>query len=276
MFRHITRGRLGGLAAVSAVLALVLVAAAGAARTGAAVPYVYADQAGDSTSAPDIQKVVLTDNGNGLIGVEIDLAAVIPDDGSMVVFGIDADRNAQTGDSSGFEFAVIAGATGAGLLRWDGANWQPFNHQPASLSLVGGALSFSLSMSDFGVPSFNFVVLSFHGDDMDAAPEYGAFSYPDPAARPAIAGIVVSAAALFPTAGKTFTVAAPQVKLTTGDIVAPDSVTLTLTYKGQALKPVRQWAWKIPKTYKGKHLTQNVAVTYQGSTRTISLPVVPK
>lgn len=276
MFKHITRGRLGGLAAVLAVLALVLVAAAGAARTGTAVPYVYADKAGDSTSAPDIQKVTLTDNGNGLVGVEIDLAAVIPDDGSMVVLGIDADRNAKTGDSDGFEFAVVADATGAGLIRWDGGDWKPFNHQPASLSLVGGTLGFTLSMSDFGVDSFNFVVMSFHGDDMDAAPEYGAFSYPDPAAKPAIAGIVVSAAALFPTAGKTFTVTAPQVKLTTGDIVAADSVTLTLTYQGKALKPVRQWAWVIPKAYKGKHLTLKVAVTYQGSTRTISLPVVPK
>src|SRR5271169_4557751 len=86
MHTHITRGRLGRLSAVLAVLALVLVAAAGAARSNAVVPYAYMDKAGDSGTAPDIQKVVLTDQGNGLVGVEIDLAAVIPDDGSTVVF----------------------------------------------------------------------------------------------------------------------------------------------------------------------------------------------
>lgn len=275
MFTRITRGRLGGLAAALAVLALVLAAAAGASRSGATT-YVYTDTSGDSASAPDIQKVVLMDQGNGLVGVEIDLAAILPGDGSTVVLGIDADRNLQTGDQLGLDYYVGVDATGPWLMRWDGSQWSPANHQPASATLAGGQIGFTLTLSDFGVTSFNFIVMSFHADDSDAAPAFGAYSYPDPAARPAIDAIVVNAAALFPTAGKTYTVPAPQVKLTTGDIVAADSVTCTLTYKGKALKPLRQWAWMIPKTYKGKHLTLKVTATYQGSTRTISVPVIPK
>jgi hypothetical protein len=274
MFTSTRRGRLGGLAAAIAVLALVIVAAAGATRTTGGVTYVYNDKAGDSATAPDIQKVVLTDQGNGLVGVEIDLAAIIPDDGSMLVFGIDADRNSQTGDPLGLDYFVGVDASGPWLMQWNGTQWSPANHQPAGATVNGGQIGFTLTLSDFSVTNFNFIVLSFHGDDGDAAPEFGSFTYPDPAARPAIAAVVLSASALLPTAGKTFAVPPVQLKLTTGVIVAADATTVALTYKGQALKPLRHWAWKIPKTYKGKHLTLKVTATYQGSTRTISLPVV--
>ena len=131
--------------------------------------------------------------------------------------------------------------------------------------MIGGRLGFTLTLSDFGVTSFDFIVLSLHGDDSDATPEYGAYNYPDPGGTGRRSPRSSSTStALLPKAGKTFTVPAPQVKLTTGDIVAADSITVTLTYKGQALKPRRQWAWKIPKTYKGKHLVLKVAATYQG------------
>ena len=249
---------------------------AGAARA-AGTPYVYTDKAGDSASAPDIQKVVLTDNGNGTVGVEIDLAAVLPDDGdSMVVLGIDADKNRQTGDGLGLDYGVAADATGVWMMKYDGGDWTPFNHAPSSPTIVGGRLGYTLTLSDFGVTSFNFMVLSYHGEDSDAAPEYNAFTYPDVAAKPAIDGIVLSAVALFPKAGSTFSFATPQVKLTTGDIVAADSVTCTLSYKAQAITPVRQCAWKIPKTDKGKHLVLKVTAVYGASTKSVSLAVTPK
>src|SRR5262245_8743534 len=57
---------------------------------------VYTDAHGDNASAPDIEKVTLTDGGEGTVAVEIDLAAALLTDGSSVVFGIDADRNAKT------------------------------------------------------------------------------------------------------------------------------------------------------------------------------------
>ena len=49
-----------------------------------------------------------------------------------------------------------------------------------------------------------------------------------------------------------------------------------LSYKGQALKPAGQLAWKIPKSYKGKHLVLKVLAVYQGSTKSISLTVTPR
>lgn len=109
------------------VLAVALVAfglALGASHGAAAgQPNVYTDPAGDSASAPDIQKVTMTDNGNGTVAVEIDLAAAIPDDGSsFLVFGIDADRNRSTGDPIGIEYAVEIDAGGSDLVSGPAAH----------------------------------------------------------------------------------------------------------------------------------------------------------
>jgi hypothetical protein len=277
MFNQCTRATLGRLTFGVALLTMAAFTAAGVARGAAVTPYVYTDKAGDSLSAPDIQKVVLTDKGDGTVGVEVDLAAVIPDDGdSMVWLGIDADQNRQTGDELGTEYGVGIDATGAWMMKYDGTDWVQFNHTPSAPSVLGGRLGFTLTLSDFGVTKFNFIVLSFKGDDSDAAPEFGAFSYPDQSAKPAIDGIVLGASALFPKAGSTFTITTPQVKLTTGDIVAADSVTCTLSYKGQALKPARACAWKIPKTVKGKHLVLKVTAVYGASTKSITLPVTAR
>jgi hypothetical protein len=272
-----TRATLIRLVVGVALLTTLAFVAAGTARaTTAGTPYAYADKAGDSGSAPDLQQVVLTDNGDGTVGVEIDLAAVVPDDGdSMVLLGIDADRNRQTGDNLGLDYGVGVDAQGVWMMKYDDGDWVAFNHAPSSPTILGGRINFTLTLSDFGVTSFNFVALSFHGDDSDAAPEYGEFSYPDQSAKPAIAGIILSAVALFPKAGSTYTFAAPQVRLTTGDIVAADSVTCALSYKGVAIKPLRQCTWKIPKTYKAKHLLLKVTAVYGGSTKTISLTVTP-
>ena len=276
MLGQLTRAPLARLVAGVALLAVLAFAAAGTARAAGA-PYVYTDKAGDSASAPDIQKVVLTDNGNGTVGVEIDVASILPDDGdSMVWFGIDADRNRQTGNSLGFEYGVGLDATGAWMSKWDNGAWVDFNHGPSSPTVMGGSLGFTLDLSDIGVTSFNFIVLSFHGDDGDAAPEYGSFGYPSQATTAAaIAGVLVKVATLFPKAGTTFSIATPQVKLTTGDIVDADIVVAVLSYKGQALKPVGLLAWKIPKSYKAKRLTLKVLAIYGGTTKSVSLTVIP-
>ena len=174
MFNQCTRATLGRLILGVALLTTAAFTAAGVARGAGVTPYVYTDKAGDSASAPDIQSVVLTDKGDGTVGVEVDLAAVIPDDGdSMVWFGIDADRNRQTGDSLGFEYGVGIDATGAWMRSGTTVPGGSANHTPSSPTVLGGRLGFTLTLSDFGVTSFNFIVLSFQGDDSDAAPEYG-------------------------------------------------------------------------------------------------------
>jgi hypothetical protein len=273
MFNGITRKRLGGLVAALAALALAALVAAGAARAGTA--YVYTDAAGDSASAPDVQKVTLTDGGNGTVGVEIDLAATIADDGSGVALMVDTDRNRQTGSSVGAEYIVCAVAQGASIAKWDGTEWSGIDHQPLDPTLDGGQLTFTLTLSDLGTTSFDFVVATVHEDDVDVAPEDGVFTYPQAPAKPTIKGIMVNATALFPKAGKTLTIPKVQLRLSTDEIVSADSVTCTLSYKGTQLAPVRACTWKLPKALKGKSLKLKLTAAYQGETSTLTLPIKP-
>jgi hypothetical protein len=65
----------------------------------------YADAVGDSTSAPDIRQVTLTDGGNGTVAVAIDLDADVAV-GSSVVLGINSDRDSATGAHCGCDYMV--------------------------------------------------------------------------------------------------------------------------------------------------------------------------
>jgi len=270
MLNGIRCKRLGGLVAVLAALALV---GAGAARAGTA--YVYTDAAGDSVSAPDVQKVTLTDGGNGTVGVEIDLAANIADDGSCVAFMIDADRNSLTGSPIGVEYMVYADAHGASMSKWDGAEWADVDQPSLVPGLVAGRLTFTLTLSDLATTGFDFIVAAVHDNDIDLAPDDGRSTYPEADAKPTIQAVMVNATALLPKAGKTLSIPSLQLRLSTDQIVSSDSLTCTLTYKGTQLQPVRNCTWKLPKTLKGKKLTLKMTATYQGETQTVTLPVRP-
>lgn len=265
------------------VLAVALVAfglALGASHAAAAgQPNVYTDPAGDSASAPDIQKVTMTDNGNGTVAVEIDLAAAIPDDGSsFLVFGIDADRNRSTGDPIGIEYAVEIDAGGSDLVKWTGGpQFVLANHQPLATVLAGPRITFTLTLSDIGsVSTFDFVVASSHGSDLDSAPSDGNFTFPQPVAAPTIRSIVIPAAKLLPKAGATLAIPTVQVRLSTDQIVTADSLTCTLKYKGHAVPSSGSCAWKIPKSYRKKSLTLTLVAGYRGATGTLSVPVIPR
>jgi hypothetical protein len=279
------RWRLAAALSLAVVgMALVGVAGAGASaseyRTVAAgAASVYTDASGDSASAPDIQKVVLTDGGNGTVAVEIDLAATIPNDGSSgVIFAVDADSNPATGNDQGWDYAVIANATGAALVKWDGSNFSDFTHQPISPGLNGGTLTFTLTLADLGSPTaFDFVVGGANGNDVDVAPDSGEFHYPLVVAKPTIKSIIINSIVLAaPKAGKIFRIPSVQVTLSTDEIVTADSVSCTLTYKGHAIKRIGPCAWRIPLAYRHKHLTLHLIATYQGATGTLMWPITPR
>jgi hypothetical protein len=263
------------LSLAAAFLVVAAALAAGSARAGTA--YVYTDAGGDSKSAPDITKVTATDGGDGTVSFAIDLASGGDlADGRLVVLSIDADRNHGTGDSMGGEFVVAAGTGGLLLLHWQGQDYAPADHHPMNPTLGGGRLTFTLTLADVGVSAFDFAVVGIHGNDDDVAPESGSFSYPQAAPAPQISGVVIPATALFPKAGKVFRVSGIQVRLASNEIVAADSVSCSLAYRGAMLKSARPCAWLIPKQYRKKLLTLTLTVSYGGATKTITLPVRPR
>jgi len=256
------------VATTAAVLALLVVPAA----STAAGPATYADRTGDSATAPDIQRIVVTDNGTTW-GFEIDLASVQDlADNSVVGLALDTDRSTSTGDSTGIDYAIFASAGGLAFDKWDGTTFSPFTHTPTNPALSAGRLTFTVTKADVGSPAaFDFYVVSVHGNDQDVAPDgNGVFTWPLPTVqRVLVAGAPVA------HAGKLFSVTGVRAQMSDQSTVAPTSVTCALTLGGKALPKAAPCAWRIPKTARGKTvvLKLTIVVGSTTATRTIALKV---
>jgi hypothetical protein len=266
--------RLPLLAATAAVVAAVLAPGAVAGS-----PVVYADSTGDSKSAPDVVQLSITDNGNGTIAVSIKIAAANLGSDGLLGFFVDADRNRSTGSSTGADYLLVAASQGAMLGKWNGSDFAGFAHQPINPRFDGTELSFTLTLGDLGTTTFDFVAVGLRGNDVDVAPDNGGTfppQTPPQAATPEIKSIAFPATLLFPKAGRVYRVNVSQiaVRLTDDEMVRPESVTCTLTYRGKALKPLAGGcAWKLPKKLKKAKLVLTIAVSYQGQTGSIRIPV---
>jgi hypothetical protein len=259
------------------LLVLTTIVAAFAIPAGAArAADSYTDPAGDSKTAPDVRQVSLTDNGNGTVGVAIDLDADIPA-GSSVLMGINADRDMSTGAHCGCDYMVAADDEGLVLAKWVETDWADFLHQPLDPEENGGHITFTLTLADLGgTKAFDFWVARLRGDDTDYAPEDGVFTFPQQAAKPEIHSVIVNAAVLLPKAGTVLAIPPLQVMLATKEIVTVDSMTCSLTYKGRVLAGRGRCTWKIPVSLRKKRLSLSITVTYQGVSSTVTLPVNPR
>jgi len=269
---HASTRTLAGLAAAAAVvLALVLAPLGGAATSG---PAEYTDPAGDAKSAPDVTKVDVTlDPASGALRFIVDLAA---DDqlagGAAIVIPLDTDRNAGTGDPTGAEYLVAVFADVAGILKWNGSEMAPFNHQPVVVTKSAREVTFGLCACDLGTQAFDFAVVGIRGSDIDVAPDNGG-TYPIPEQTVTIKSFVYIPKPLFPKAGKRFTLKPLGIRLAeTNEVVVPDSLSCTAKLAGKRLKGsgAGGCSWVIPKTTRGKKLVVTVNVVYQGQTETFS------
>jgi len=232
------------VATTAAVLALVVPAA-----SSAAGPATYTDRTGDSATAPDIQRILVTDNGTTW-GFEIDLGSVQDlADNSVVALALDTDRSASTGDSTGIDYAIFASAGGLAFDKWDGTTFSPFAHTSTNPALSAGRLMFTVTKADVGSPAaFDFYVVSVHGNDQDVAPDgNGVFTWPLPTVqRVLVAGAPVA------HAGKLFTVTGVRAQMSDQSTVAPTSVTCALTLGGKALPKAAPVRVADPEDGKGK------------------------
>ena len=141
------------------------------------------DPTGDATGgAPDITRVVASNNAAGVITFRITTVAPMIDS-SIMGIDLDTDSNPGTG-GGGFEYGLIAGAGGFGLLKWTG---NAFADAPArSLSMIrsGNVVVFKINRADIGkIDRFSFDVYTVNFDDSDAAvgedeaPDGGAYVY---------------------------------------------------------------------------------------------------
>jgi hypothetical protein len=261
------------LVAIAAAIALVASPAASAGtevltKRADVATYTYSDATGDSKSAPDIASIVATlDSSSGILGFGVVFANNDDLSNAAVVILIDADRNAATGNQVGAEYEIIVAQGGYAFLKWDGSKMSSFSHQPVVVTTTAGGVVMALSSSDLGTQSFNFVVGSARGNDVDVAPDNGEFSFP-PSSTPQIKfdSILVGTKPIKPKAGKRFSVSVGGAKLDTGEIVTVDSYSCSAKLAGHALhgSGTGGCTWTLPKKAKGKKLVVDVTVSYQG------------
>ena len=266
-----TRVFSGLTASLAVVLTLILAPIGSAATTG---PAAYTDPAGDAKSAPDLAKVTLgLDAASGAMTVTVDLAA---DDqlagGAGVFVFLDTDRNSGTGDQTGAEYFIGVFADGAGLLKWNGSDMVPFNHQPLLVSRSARSLTIVFCTCDIGTQTFDFAVVGIRGPDIDVAPDTGG-TFPIPEQTVTIQSFVYTPKPFVPKAGKRFTIKPLGIRLAeTNEVVVPDSLTCRAKLAGKTLKGsgTGGCSWALPKKARGKKLVVSVNVSYQGQTETFT------
>ena len=249
-----------------------MLATAAVAIALAATSATYADPTGDAKTAPDIAKVdVALDGGTGGLSFDVQFAGaeqLALGGGFFIAF--DSDRNARTGDTTGSEYLVVVWAQAATLLRWDGVDMVPFNHQPLVVARAPGRATVALCSCDIGTQAFDFAVVGFRGNDIDVAPDNGG-TFPIPAVE--IQSVVFSLAPFVPKAGKRFTLRPLGIRLVgASDLVQPDSLSCAATVAGKSLKGSGPGAcsWLLPKKTRRKKLVVTLAVSYQGQTETFT------
>src|SRR5262249_18317065 len=171
-----------------ATLAVALAVAAFAAAGAGASPVSFTDPVGDSSSAPDITSVSVSDNGTGSITVAVTTVSTLTPGQNVDVF-IDTDKNGSTGSPSGSEFNLEAwqdtNSSGWDMARWAGSDWKETVDSPSEhFSRSGNVFTWTVAAHATGqMPGFTFWPGGFMNDASgnliarDDAPDGGTWVY---------------------------------------------------------------------------------------------------
>jgi hypothetical protein len=270
-------------AALSLGVLVVLVAAAVPAGAGLALstsatagPSTYDDPAGDGNGAPDVTRVLVSNDDAGTITMRL----AVPDrqqlgQDDFVGLWIDADRNDATGQY-GDEYRLLRFTFGTYFERWNGSDWDLYAAPSLVIRWNPGELMLSAKRDDLGIEdAFDFDVESivFAGEDpaawpYDDAPDFGSWTYTMVFA-PTLGRAKAQPAR--PKAGRLFSVAVPV--LAGGKPVDSGTVKCIATVGGKRLAAASGLnagtagcAWRIPANAAGKSFRGSMSVTTGGGT----------
>jgi hypothetical protein len=259
-------------------LLIVLVAAAAAlAASGsawAAGSKTFTDPQGDASQGPDLTQLVVSNDDSGLITFQLTFSnrpTILTGD-DVVAIGLDTDSNGDTGDETGYEYALGFSfeTQRAELGRWDGSRFD-FNVPETTLRFADGGRTLSVNRSQLGGTSaFRFRVLTSGYGAGDTAPEGGLAVIWDYqlVLRPEIVQVRVGFVPGQPRAGRAFALGSPTLRLSSGQMVAPASYTCRATLAGRVLRATGRCRWRLPRNARSKRLVVTVRASYGGVTAT--------
>jgi hypothetical protein len=277
--KHLThmKKRMGPIVAVL-VAALVLVPGAASGS--------YTDPAGDSGAAGDITSVtVLGDKGSGALLFKITGTNLATSETNLLFLTIDSDANPLTGDltDNGSDYWFGMDDSSYAFEHWDGSQW--VNSPDLSVRITGNTsgIMVSVNRSELGnTADFNFAAstLSLSDRTSDHGPNDGAYNYSLDVNGPQINSVdVKTTPSAGPRAGKRFVVVPAGLKLppdgrAIATPVLPESYSCTakLGAKQLAGSGTGGCIVTVPKKKaRGKRLTVQLTVIYQGATKVVPL-----
>jgi hypothetical protein len=266
-----------GPTAAALVAALVLVPSAASGN--------YTDPTGDSGAAGDITSVtVVGDKGSGALLIKVTGTSLASSTTNLLFLSIDSDANPLTGDltENGSDYWFGMDDSSYGFQHWDGSHW--VNASDLSVRITGSTsqIMVSINRSELGNTSdFNITAstLNLAQSGLDKAPNDGAYNYSLEANGPQIDSIdVKTTPSVGPRAGKRFVVLPAGLKLppdgrTTATPVLPESYSCTAKLGPKQLvgSGTGGCTIAVPKKARGKRLTVQLTVTYQGATKVVPL-----
>jgi hypothetical protein len=265
----------------------------------------YADPAGDSGTAPDIETVSVSNDATGRIAFQINVPGQpqLASDGWFALV-LDTDQNPATGDPRGLGADYVLVLDGEsrtfGLGRWNGSTFEDAPATTASVSYAGG-LSITIDRTELGNTSgLNFWIRSGQGDNaepgrIDDAPDFGTWSYrlassgPGTLTPPAALKLSIPRLTALPTApvaGSAFDVFAQVRRSDTGTELLEGAVSCSAKISGKSVRVAAaglsrgtaRCSFRIPAGTEGKRLQGSITVAYRNAvvSRTFSYTIVAK
>jgi hypothetical protein len=276
--------RAGPLAAIAA-LALAVAPAASSGN--------YGDASGDAIGgAGDVTAVTVAgDKGTGQLVFRIAGTNIASSKQNVLFLDIDSDANPNTGDleDGGADYSFVVDDDSYDFVHWSGSNWAETSASTVRITGNTSQITVSVNRSDLGnAADFNFTVSALNlvmnngtaQIGLDAAPDDGAYNFSFDANGPQINTVdVQSTPSAGPRAGKKFAVLPTALHLppdgrTTPVTIAPEgySCTSKLGAKKLAGTGAGRCTFSIPKKKsRGKKLTVQLTVNYQGAAKVVPL-----
>ncbi len=281
-----SRLKRAGPIAAALMAALVLVPTASSGN--------YTDASGDAFGeAGDLTAVTVAgDKGSGQLVFRITGSNIASSEKNALYLDIDTDANPLTGSltDNGAEYEFYVDDNSYGFGRWDGSQWVKAPNLTVRVTGDTSEIMISVNRSELGnTADFNFVAMTWSisplGSNLlqlglDLAPDDGAFNYSFEVNGPQIDSVdVQTTPSTGPKAGKKFVIVPTGLKLppdgrTKADPILPESYSCTakLGAKKLAGSGTGGCTVAVPKKKaRGKRLTVQLTVTYQGATKVVPL-----
>jgi hypothetical protein len=265
---------------IVAVLMAALVLVPGAASGN------YTDPAGDSGTAGDITSVTLVgDKTGGQLVFRIGGTNLATSETNVLFLTIDSDANPLTGDltDNGSDYWFGMDNSTYGFEHWDGSHWVDSPNLTVRISGGTSGIMVSINRSELGnTADFNFAASTMNLSDRtsDYGPNDGVYNYSLEANGPQINSVdVQTKPSTGPRAGKRFVVVPTGLKLppdgrAIATPVLPESYSCTAKLGANQLAGSGTGGCTIAvpkKKARGKRLTVQLTVIYQGATKVVPL-----